>query len=409
MNFKEPISGHLNFPKYFKKFKLEFVPSEFIVLKEHFGRLNSREYNNSTNESLKPPETSSSKSNVNIEENVIEDDQINLDEFILNETFDPLIKVFFLLDASHLQQLQIKFKNNYHAHIKPEGEYTLKISCDKNRTDSTKLKRFISAYVDINFKLVKIISLKEVRHLEYSKKNVFLNFLENNEIEIIGVSDDVDVFIEGLIKDKETTKSESFDSQLNNNMYQPKHLGDQQIRTWAPPLPPGIPAYPRYPIYNILTVRPCFNQYGLEIRPTNFNYVNNPMVQQAFIRNGQFSLNRHPLSHSQQKQHQMERDKQINQMNSDSSRVEKRLNIADQPPLTAETLASRNLQEQKQMLGERLYVLINSIRPECAGKITGMLLEKDNSELLQMLDSQDLLRENVEKAFNVLIALSSTS
>ena len=55
------------------------------------------------------------------------------------------------------------------------------------------------------------------------------------------------------------------------------------------------------------------------------------------------------------------------------------------------------------MLGERLFPLIQGMYPNMAGKITGMLLEMDNAELLHMLESTDALRLKVktENVFNV--------
>ena len=56
------------------------------------------------------------------------------------------------------------------------------------------------------------------------------------------------------------------------------------------------------------------------------------------------------------------------------------------------------------MIGERLFPLVQDFQPHLAGKITGMLLEIDNSELLHMLESRDLLRAKVEEAVQVLQA-----
>ena len=70
--------------------------------------------------------------------------------------------------------------------------------------------------------------------------------------------------------------------------------------------------------------------------------------------------------------------------------------------LTAASLAAAPQHQQKQMLGERLYPLIHAAQPELAGKITGMLLEMDNSELLLLLDSQDQLSEKIAEAIKVL-------
>lgn len=43
-----------------------------------------------------------------------------------------------------------------------------------------------------------------------------------------------------------------------------------------------------------------------------------------------------------------------------------------------------------------------SSQPELAGKITGMLLEMDNSELLHLLDNPDALNAKVGEAMIVL-------
>lgn len=70
-------------------------------------------------------------------------------------------------------------------------------------------------------------------------------------------------------------------------------------------------------------------------------------------------------------------------------------------PLTAALLASAPPQEQKQLLGERLFPLIRRLAPALAGKVTGMLLEIDNSELLHMLESPESLKAKVWELFFV--------
>ncbi|PRD25353.1 UNVERIFIED_CONTAM: pabpc1-a [Trichonephila clavipes] len=80
------------------------------------------------------------------------------------------------------------------------------------------------------------------------------------------------------------------------------------------------------------------------------------------------------------------------------------VHIQGQEPLTASMLADANAQEQKQMLGERLFPVIHRWYPDMAGKITGMLLEIDNSELLHMLEHHESLKAKVEEAVAVLQA-----
>lgn len=45
---------------------------------------------------------------------------------------------------------------------------------------------------------------------------------------------------------------------------------------------------------------------------------------------------------------------------------------------------------------------ISSAQPELAGKITGMLLEMDNSELLHLLEAPDAMNAKVNEALIVL-------
>ena len=68
----------------------------------------------------------------------------------------------------------------------------------------------------------------------------------------------------------------------------------------------------------------------------------------------------------------------------------------------AATPAAAPLEPQKRLLGERLFPLIQNVEPHRAGKITGMLLEMDNSELLNLLESPDALNAKIMEALSVL-------
>jgi len=80
------------------------------------------------------------------------------------------------------------------------------------------------------------------------------------------------------------------------------------------------------------------------------------------------------------------------------------VHVKGQEPLTATMLAAAQPSDQKQMLGERLFPIIEQMNPAAAGKITGMLLEIDNSELLHMLENRESLKAKVEEAVAVLQA-----
>ncbi|KAF9053736.1 polyadenylate binding protein [Hymenopellis radicata] len=72
------------------------------------------------------------------------------------------------------------------------------------------------------------------------------------------------------------------------------------------------------------------------------------------------------------------------------------------PTLTATSLANASPMEQKQMLGEVIYMKIAGSQPDLAGKITGMLLEMDNNELLHLLENNDAMNSKVNEALSVL-------
>ena len=54
------------------------------------------------------------------------------------------------------------------------------------------------------------------------------------------------------------------------------------------------------------------------------------------------------------------------------------------------------------MLGENLYPLVEQLEPETAAKVTGMLLEMDQTEVLHLLESPEALKSKVAEAMEVL-------
>jgi len=71
-------------------------------------------------------------------------------------------------------------------------------------------------------------------------------------------------------------------------------------------------------------------------------------------------------------------------------------------PLTTDMLSTANPAQQKQMIGERIFPKIQHREPKLAGKITGMLLEMDNMELLHLLEDETALMDKINEALLVL-------
>ncbi len=76
----------------------------------------------------------------------------------------------------------------------------------------------------------------------------------------------------------------------------------------------------------------------------------------------------------------------------------------DEAPLLLADVDAVPKPQQKQMLHERLYPLVQTHQPELADKITGILLELDNSILLLVLNSPESLAERISQALTVLEA-----
>ncbi|XP_022745916.1 polyadenylate-binding protein 2-like [Durio zibethinus] len=68
----------------------------------------------------------------------------------------------------------------------------------------------------------------------------------------------------------------------------------------------------------------------------------------------------------------------------------------------ASALANATPDQQRTMLGENLYPLVEQLEPEAAAKVTGMLLEMDQTEVLHLLESPEALKAKVAEAMEVL-------
>ncbi|PIN04410.1 Polyadenylate-binding protein (RRM superfamily) [Handroanthus impetiginosus] len=75
----------------------------------------------------------------------------------------------------------------------------------------------------------------------------------------------------------------------------------------------------------------------------------------------------------------------------------------------ASTLASASPEKRRLMLGEHLYPLVERLEPNQAGKVTGMLLEMDQAEVLHLIESPDSLKKKVLEAMDVLRVAASGS
>ncbi|GKV01603.1 hypothetical protein SLEP1_g14148 [Rubroshorea leprosula] len=68
----------------------------------------------------------------------------------------------------------------------------------------------------------------------------------------------------------------------------------------------------------------------------------------------------------------------------------------------ASALANATPEQQRMMLGENLYPLVDQLEPDASAKVTGMLLEMDQPEVLHLLESPEALKAKVAEAMEVL-------
>jgi polyadenylate-binding protein len=144
---------------------------------------------------------------------------------------------------------------------------------------------------------------------------------------------------------------------------------------------------------------PVMTQPG--VRP---NFVqNSPYKFNQQVRNApQFGIN--DLSNQFQNVNIQPNNQQQNQaQNSNNNNQVQNQQTQPPPELNAAMLAAAEPSQQKQMLGERIYPLVNDqTGAELAGKVTGMLLEIENFELLKLIDEPALLKDKVTEAMKVL-------
>lgn len=58
------------------------------------------------------------------------------------------------------------------------------------------------------------------------------------------------------------------------------------------------------------------------------------------------------------------------------------------------------------MLGESLYPLVDQLERESAAKVTDMILEMDQTEVLHLIESPEALKDKVSEALEVLSSVN---
>jgi len=185
----------------------------------------------------------------------------------------------------------------------------------------------------------------------------------------------------------------------------------------APPMPQRIMYPPQMPVRAGFPRRPAPQQIGMPMSYMNMavNAPAQPQQQRGRGRGGQGKPKpgpqqaqgrgrAQPFNYTQQVRNPGVVSQPVPGPMPMSAQVPAPVAAAMSRPLTIQELAAAPEEQQKQMIGERLFPLIQDREPSRAGKITGMLLEMDNGELLHLLESPAALYEKIGEALAVLQA-----
>lgn len=145
-------------------------------------------------------------------------------------------------------------------------------------------------------------------------------------------------------------------------------------------------------------------QMGLNKNTSQLNHAQNPTMNANQTNNFKFTSqarNRMEVPNKGGKINNVNNMNHLNNMNNVNT-VNNMTGAMNSTTLTASALASAPLSMQKQVLGENLFPLVSNYHPTLAGKITGMMLEMDNSELLILLENEEQLKKKIDEALIVL-------
>lgn len=167
----------------------------------------------------------------------------------------------------------------------------------------------------------------------------------------------------------------NYGMQTSYNPQYLQHPGNRNI-AWNPSLVQSLRTVTPTPAYS--TPNRCYSyQHGTNVRESPAMTGDAAAAVAAAV----------ALASEQQKQQQQQQTS---------------VNSSGQKPIHLSTLAAAMPEEQKRMIGEHLFPLIRKMNPQLVGKITGMLLEIDNADLLQLLEDRTSLKAKVDEAVAVL-------